>query len=129
MLFKQDELKHELAATTIFLQDMAENLDRFVRLSTGMEIMITRVVEHICGDSGVHEANRAFDVRDEFDGQRTFSDEEIEKILNFMNQAYPRNDGHKTAIHHSFNGGPYHLHIQIALNVNTYVLPTDKLKP
>jgi hypothetical protein len=120
MLFKDPKLEEELAYTTVFLQDMAQGMDKFIS-ALGKGMVVTRVKEHICGDSGVHEACRAFDVRDEFDGQRTFTDEEALKIVNFMNLLYPRNDGHPTALHHSFEGGPFHIHVQIAQNVSTYV--------
>lgn len=120
MKFKSPEVEAEFHNTSYLLQDMAEKLDTFSQMVAQQEIIITRVKEHICGDSGVHEDNRAFDVRNEFEGGRLYTDEQIKDLVEKMNTVYPRNDGHPTALHHSFQGGPFHLHIQIALSVKTY---------
>ncbi len=114
MKFKSDQVLHEFMHTSVFLQDMADKLDTFSKMETGQEIIITRVKEFICGDSGVHEANRAFDCRNEFDGGRLYTDEQAKTLCDFMNTTYARNDGKPTMIHHSFGGGPFHLHCQIA---------------
>jgi|ERR1039457_2612052 hypothetical protein len=121
MLFKTPEVEEEFEHLTVLLQDIAVHLDLFCTKSGFKEITVTRVLEHVCGDSGVHEAKRAFDVRNEFDGQRTYTDEQMTSIVDYLNRMYPRNDGFPTALHHSFHGGPFHLHVQIALNVMTYV--------
>lgn len=120
MKFKSELVEHEFKNTSKLLQYMAQDMDEFVQREVGQEIIITRVLESIVGDSGVHEANRAFDVRDEFDGGRLYSEEQVKKIVQFMNESYPRNDGKPTCINHSFGGGPHHFHVQIALLTKTY---------
>jgi len=120
MKFKSPDIEKEFESVTIFLQDMAMHMDLFCREKFSQELIITRVKEHICGDSGVHEANRAFDVRNEFEGGRLYTDEQVKEIIDYMQSSYPRNDGKPTIIHHSFAGGPYHLHVQIALETTTY---------
>lgn len=120
MKFKSDIVQFEFKKTSVLLQDMAKVMDEFCQKEVKQEIIITRVKEHIAGDSGVHEDNRAFDVRDEFAGGKLFSDEEVKKIVSFMNERYPRNDGKPTCINHSFGGGPYHFHVQIATLTKTY---------
>lgn len=120
MKFKSPEVQEEFFKTSVFLQDMAFALDKFSLDNFSQEIIITRVKEHICGDSGVHEANRAFDARDEFEGGRLYTDDQVKQILAKINGAYPRNDGKPTIIHHSFDGGPYHLHCQIAELTRAY---------
>jgi len=120
MKLKTPEVEAELNSVTTLLQDMAEQCDAISKLVAGKEITVTRVLEHINCDSGVHEARRAFDVRDEFDGQRTYTDEQAKAIVDHLNTMYPRNDGHPTALHHSFEGGPFHIHVQIAASTLTY---------
>ncbi len=120
MKFKSEVVAAEFIQTSVFLQHMAFALDDFSKKEFGQEIIITRVKEPICGDSGVHEANRAFDVRNEFEGGRLYDDAQIKKIVQFMNSRYPRNDHKPTCIHHSFQGGPNHIHVQLALMVSVY---------
>lgn len=120
MKFKSIQVEAEFLNLNIFLQDMAEKFDALSRTEYGQEIIITRVKEHIPGDSGVHEANRAFDVRDEYGDGRLYTDEQAKKLCQAMNIIYPRNDGKPTMIHHGFNGGPLHFHVQIALLTSVY---------
>lgn len=120
MKFKSPKVEAEYENTSVFLRDMAVNLDTWSQIDYGQEIIITRVKEQICGDSGVHEDNRAFDVRDEFEGGRIYNDDQIKVLLARLNSFYPRNDGKPTAIHHSFQGGPLHIHVQLASLTKTY---------
>ncbi len=120
MKFKSPQVETELRSVTTLLQDMAEQCDTFSQMIAKKEITVTRVLEFIPNDSGVHEARRAFDVRDEFEGVRTYTDEEAQMIVDHMNLAYPRNDGKPTALHHSFEGGPLHIHVQIAASTLAY---------
>ncbi len=99
---------------------MVVNFDSFSQMKTGQEAIITRVLESVCGDSGVHEARRGVDVRDEFEGGRLYTDNQVKMLVEHMNTCYPRNDGKPTCIHHSFAGGPLHFHIQIALSTLAY---------
>ena len=120
MKFKTPEIEIEYLNTSLFLQEMADKLDAISKATCGQEIIITRIKEHVCGDSGVHEANRAFDFRDEYDGGRLYTDDNVKKLCDYMNMLYPRNDGKPTMIHHSFNGGPLHFHCQLALYTTVY---------
>lgn len=84
----------------------------------GIEPTVTRVFEHICGSSGVHEAHRGCDLRDEtvaLDGSKHFlyTPEQAQKIVREINLAYPRTDGYATILHHSFDEGPFHFHVQV----------------
>ena len=80
----------------------------------GIEPVVTRVTDKVPGESGVHPAGRAVDFRDEVGGSRLYTDEQVSSIVNAVNAKFPRDDGKLTCIHHSFNGGPLHFHIQIA---------------
>lgn len=122
MKFKKPELQHELQSCSIFLWDMAEKFDQFSKMVAGQEAIITRVKEFVAGSSGVHEDGRAFDVRDEFEGGRLYTDEQVKQIIQYMNEYYPRNDGKPTCLSHSFNGGPIHFHVQLALTTGTYAI-------
>lgn len=120
MKFKTPEIEAEFKQTSVFLREMAERLDTCSWGYAQCEIIITRIKEPICGSSGVHEDNRAFDARDEFDGGRLYTDEQVHLIVSHMNLVYPRNDQKTTCIHHSFNGGPLHFHVQLARETKTY---------
>lgn len=126
MKFKSPEVEKEFHQLSVFLQYMAAELDEYSRNLTGIEIVVTRVKEFIPGDSGVHEANRAFDVRNESGNVFTYTDEQAKMLCDFMNQKYPRNDGKPTMINHSFENGPFHLHCQIATMFSVYE-PVSKL--
>ncbi len=126
MKFKTPEVEAEYDSLNIFLKDMAEKCDFISRAVAGKEIIITRVLEPIDGSSGVHEKRRAFDVRNEHDGLRYYTEQQVSDILEYMNFKYPRNDGKPTAIHHSFGNGPFHIHIQIAASVLSYEPPPQK---
>lgn len=89
----------------------------------GIEPVVTRVREGMCGDSGVHEAGRAVDFRDQCvmpDGSMRllYTSEQIQDICFMVARKYPRSDGKPVILHHSFTGPdgrpqPYHTHIQI----------------
>ena len=82
------------------------------------EATVTRVKDAVQGDSGVHEAGRAVDFRDQIvdaDGKPVFLflPNETKVIVDSINSKYPRSDGKVVCIHHSFQGMPYHFHLQI----------------
>ncbi len=82
--------------------------------------VVTRVREGVCGDSGVHEAGRGIDYRDETvlpDGQHVnlFTGDQVAQIVQLVTDRYPRDDGKPTILHHSFQGGPGHFHLQIPI--------------
>ncbi len=91
----------------------------FDHLSAGMgiEAVITRVWNRYKGESGVHPAKRAIDFRDEtFDGPNhhfLYSPDQALEIVTEMNLKFPRHDGKLVCMHHSFQCGPYHFHVQI----------------
>lgn len=90
--------------------------------SIGVEPIITRVSDPVRGESGVHSMLRAVDFRDETsDGINLYDDNKIMDIVNSMNSKYARHDGKPTLYHHSFNGQPKHIHIQISADLETYI--------
>lgn len=78
---------------------------------------ITRISDPVKGDSGVHEVYRGIDFRNQyFDGKSfrcLYSVEVVDEILHVINDKYKRDDGLLTIIHHSFENGPFHFHVQI----------------
>lgn len=119
MKFKTDDLAAQLESRHPLLKEMAYTFER-LSLGLGIDPLITRILGKIEGDSGVHDAGRAIDFRDEVDGIWTYSAAQVSLLLNSMNSLYARKDGKNTLIHHSFNGGPYHFHLQMAANLKTY---------
>lgn len=114
-------LKSEFDESPLLLQIIVKDLALFCLENFSINITITRVLEKIEGATGVHQDHRAVDIRDEHAGEFVFKQEEIDKLLAYINQKYYRNDGKPTAIHHSFNGGPKHIHVQIASTTKTYM--------
>ena len=112
MEFKHESLKAELLYSPSLLYLIVEHFEA-ICVYLRKPVVITRVWEEVQGSSGVHEAHRAVDIRDEHDGKFLFSTQEKDMIVGHMNRIYPRSDGKKVCIWHSFNGGPFHFHIQI----------------
>lgn len=112
MEFKTESLRNELLYSPALLFIIANHFDMMSSYFR-KRMVITRVWEKIDGSSGVHEAHRAFDVRDEFEGIYLFNEKEREMIIKSLNAKYPRTDGKEVCIWHSFKGGPHHFHIQI----------------
>jgi len=119
MKFKSQHLEDQLQDTPELLQawvrefcDMSEEW--------GIEPTITRIADAVEGESGVHLDYRAVDFRDEFKGDRFYSDEEVAYLCNHFNQKYSRRDGKPTLLHHSFQGAPLHFHLQVAKNRSMY---------
>lgn len=120
MKFKKPEMEAELSRASLFLRQMANIFDMESKAHCGQEAIVTRVLEPVEGESGVHKDLRAIDFRNEFDGGFIYSEDQVKHLVSFMNEAFPRNDGKVTCIHHSFNGGPHHFHIQLASSTKTY---------
>lgn len=76
--------------------------------------VITRVSDKVKGDSGVHEDLRAVDIRGTFKGKSYYTKIQVFNILRDINKLYPRSDGYKTAIYHSYGDGPAHFHLQVS---------------
>ena len=119
MKFKTGAIKEQYKKSPAILKLI---LDEFENLSMGMfhvEPVITRLTDAVQSESGVHLQNRAADIRDEFNGKRFYTDENVKYLVDYINHRYARCDGKKTLIHHSFSGGPLHFHFQVpALSVN-----------
>lgn len=124
MKFKEEHLAKEFAYSPILLKIIFEDADQYCQNNFGKELTVTRILGKIAGDSGVHADHRAIDARNQHSGIREFTDEEVKRILHYVNSRYYRNDGLSSVIHHSFNNGPYHFHFQISLNTKTY-MPTS----
>lgn len=122
MIFKdlqvQDEFTNKIPC---FLRYMGLDLDLMSQSLFNKEITITRVLEFVAQDSGIHEHHGAFDIRNEHDSLFTFTQYECSKLCDFMNEKYKRYDGKPTMIFHSFQGGMNHGHIQIHLSMDAYI--------
>lgn len=129
MKFKTPALEDEFLGASVFLQHLAEDFDKASKNYFGQEAIVTRIKESICGSSGVHEDYRAIDFRNEFDGGRLYDEEQVKFLVNYMNLLYPRNDEKTTCIHHSFDGGPLHFHVQLARLTKTYERKTPIEEP
>ena len=124
--FKEERLQAQLLETSSLLQEMAVQFEAICRDVAGIEPTMTRVSDPVEGESGVHLDKRAFDCRDEFaPNQFLFTPSQRDEITKKMNELYPRNDGKKTCIHHSFRGAPHHFHIQVAPNEGVYARKKD----
>jgi hypothetical protein len=98
------------------LLDICEFFNQ-MSLKEGVEPVVTRVSDKVDGESGVHPLYRAVDFRNEYVvGQSKkwlYPIETIEYMVDAINKKFPRNDKKLVAIHHSFQHGPFHLHLQI----------------
>jgi hypothetical protein len=112
--YKTPDCETQLKASPTKLQEIA---DYFVHLSEGYGVdpCVTRVWDAVSGDSGVHEAHRAVDFRDEHDGRSLYTTGQVLAIVTDIKRKYPRDDGKLTCLHHSFQGGLYHFHLQIPI--------------
>jgi sulfur relay (sulfurtransferase) DsrC/TusE family protein len=119
----EQQLKDAPILLKVIAQDFCDICEGF-----GIEPVITRVTDAVEGESGVHLDHRAFDVRDEFQGEFTFSEAERLMVLKALNSKFARNDGKETVIWHSFGGGPHHFHVQIAALTKTYMNVKHKKK-
>jgi len=128
MNFKEEHLKEEFKSRPEHLIKMTRD---FVKLSRAFSIepVVTRVLERIDGSSSVHEAGRAIDFRDEHVGLRLYTRDQVGIILTEINGKYRRKDGKPTLLHHSFAGGPYHFHLQLAPVLELYFDSPKKEKP
>jgi len=119
MKFKHDELKEEFYSLPQLLQEMG--LEFAARSNRwGIVAIVTRVKESISGSSGVHEAGRAIDFRNEHAGKRLYSSVQTVLMLEHFNERYARRDRFNTLVHHGFRGGPCHFHLQLASSLDVY---------
>ncbi len=116
MNFKSPELEDELAKADTMVSVVCQWFSSLSIAHFNIAPTITRVLEHICGDSGVHEAGRGADFRDEFNDTFTYTAEQARFLVSEMNRRFPRKDNKLTCIHHSFQGGPLHFHCQTGIS-------------
>ena len=112
MRFKSEHMREQFEQTDEVLKALAAD---FVVLSQMLKIqpVVTRVSDTVEGESGVHQAMRAVDFRDEHAGKFLYDHDEREAILKFLNLKYERTDGYKAVIWHNFRGGAHHWHLQV----------------
>lgn len=90
-----------------------------ISLTFGIDPVVTRVISKIQGDSGVHSMGFGIDFRNQHNDTFLYNLDQQVEILKYINELFPRSDGKKTLIHHSFNGGLYHWHAQVPPDINT----------
>ena len=120
MKFKLPKLKKQWGQIPCFLQLIVEDFDSVAK-GMGHEITVTRILDRIEGATEVHPEHRAVDVRDVYLGEPTFTPDQRDYLLNYINTKYPRYDGYKTVMWHEFKGGPSHFHIQVAPTMVVYI--------
>lgn len=113
MRFKKPEYSTEFNVLPKVLKIIALDLDRYTQEKFGIEMIVTRVFEHVPGETGIHQQGLAIDFRDEFEGQLTFNLDQRKELLQYANERYKRSDGFRTLISHKFKNGPRHYHLQI----------------
>lgn len=111
--FKLPKHRIQYANTPLFLRLILEDADNFAKSNFGKELVVTRVSDRVEGESGVHGDFRAVDVRDQFKGEFTFTENERKAIVHYINAKYPRKDKYAVCLWHSFDGGAYHFHFQV----------------
>lgn len=120
-LYKSPELADELAQTPLLMQELLRD---FAELSCAMGIIpvVTRVLAHVEGSSGVHEAHRGVDCRCEYPaGVMLYTPSQQAEIADKLNGGrWARRDGHPSLLWHSFCGGPRHAHLQVAAEPFVY---------
>lgn len=120
MRFKDEAVREEYVRIPALLAVICTEFEALSHLE-GVEPTVTRVREAVCGSSGVHEAGRAVDFRNEHPtGKFAYSAAAQERIATAINARYARKDGKATVLFHSFNGGPNHAHVQLAADLSTY---------
>jgi hypothetical protein len=117
MIYKTPDCEDQLKNSAPKLQEVVGYFES-LSLAAGIEPVITRVWDAVCGDSGVHEAHRAVDFRDETipyanESKNLYTQEQVDSIVKAINEKYPRTDGKPVCLHHSFQGAPHHFHVQI----------------
>lgn len=119
MIYKTPDCEDQLKQSSQKLQDIVMVFDALSQ-GYGIESVVTRVWDAVCGDSGVHEERRAVDFRDEtVDAMGVshwlYNPAQADTIVNTLNERYPRADGKLVCIHHSFQGAPHHFHLQVPI--------------
>ncbi len=120
MIFKKSYMEEQFGETPVLLQLIAFEFEKICK-GFKIEPVITRVTDIVEGSSGVHEAGRAFDIRDEHP-KKIFVFEHRQRIMliECLNSKYSRKDKKPTILWHSFKGGLYHFHIQVSHLLSNY---------
>lgn len=120
MDFKSEEMRKQFAQLPDQLKKICY---AFADISEQMGVIcvVTRVIDPVPGDSGVHEAHRAVDFRNEYEDRsgalkRLYDEDDVNYLVSTLNQRFPRKDGRLVCSHHSFKGGMYHFHLQIPVD-------------
>lgn len=123
MRLKNKDLITQFDEIPTLLQLVVEEADRYSQEKYGQELLLTSIWRKKTTDSGVHQAWRAVDARDEFKdtltspSQRQFTDSQVRDIVSHINGKFPRIDGKKTCIHHAVEGGMLHFHFQVSAHM------------
>ena len=120
MRFKHSDITYEYEKMPELLTEMADMFES-ISESFGIEPVVTRIMAPVEGSSGVHEAGRAIDFRDEYKEEHLYSMEQREILLDNINQEFARTDNKKSLIWHSFDGAPFHFHLQQASVMSVYI--------
>jgi hypothetical protein len=117
MKFKQPKMEQEYLARPARLLEVCQYFEELSH-GYGIEPVVTRVLDPVRGESGVHPQGRAVDFRNETrdaDGNSHFlyGPEQSNEIVAKVSERFPRHDGKPTILHHSFNGAPWHFHLQV----------------
>lgn len=117
MRFKDDKMHLELLLSPPKLIEVATYFGH-ISAEYGVDAVVTRVWGTIKRDSGVHAARRAVDFRSQYSDAKgkmrwLYTVDVVDDLVRKMNEAYPRRDKHKVCLHHSFQGQPFHFHVQI----------------
>lgn len=114
MRFKKPEYAQEFSVLPKVLKIIALDMDRFSQETFGIEMVVTRVFEHVPGETGIHQQGLAIDFRDEYEQVLSYNLDQRRALLEYVNERYKRSDGFKTLISHKFKNGPRHFHLQIS---------------
>ena len=121
MIFKVPVYEKEFDRAPLLLRIMVEDADQYCLAHYGKHLTVTRVLDHVQGESGVHTDYRAVDCRNRYCGLWTFNLDQVQELLKYINEKYWRKDGYSSLVHHTFNSGPEHFHFQIASDTKAYM--------
>lgn len=123
MNFKTKSAEAQYGKLPKILRKICEEFDAKSK-EMGIHPVITRVADSVPGESGVHRQYRAVDIRDQFNTESfVYTEEQRNSLIEFINTKYARKDKYLTCYYHSFNGAPFHFHIQIPANPEIFVDP------
>ena len=90
--------------------------------------VVTRILEKVDGESGVHQDKRAIDFRNESPkGAFLYTADQVKFLVSEMNKKFPGEDKYPSCIHHSFNGGNHHFHLQVTLGDKQLAIGTKTI--